>query len=128
LSRYEEYLPYEKDEYGRYPASQSIAFRENFLNSPLINIWLFHFGQALINHFPGLQLRKSNFRFLPTYDIDIAFSYKHKGWFRNLGGFIKSPSLERIIVLLGLSPDPFDSYQWLDELHQTQSLEPLYFF
>ena len=31
LSRYEEYLPHEKDEYGRYSHLNSLAYNENFL-------------------------------------------------------------------------------------------------
>ena len=40
LSRYEEYLPHQKDIYGRYAHENSIAFKENFLHLPLINFWL----------------------------------------------------------------------------------------
>ena len=32
LSRYEEYLPHEKDAYGRYAHTNSLAFREHFLS------------------------------------------------------------------------------------------------
>src|SRR5678816_3556595 len=31
ITRYEEYLPHEKDEYGRYAHTNSLAFREGFL-------------------------------------------------------------------------------------------------
>lgn len=68
------------------------------------------------------------FNFKPTYDIDIAYSYKHKGLLRNIGGFIKSPSAERIKVLTGSVNDPFDSYEWLHQLQQRYNLQPLYFF
>src|SRR5882724_13052760 len=40
LSRYEEYLPHDKDEYGRYAHTNSLAFKEGFLHLPLVNIWL----------------------------------------------------------------------------------------
>src|SRR6186713_601192 len=48
LSRYEEYLPNEKDEYGRYSHVQSLAFREGFLDIPLINIWIQELKKALL--------------------------------------------------------------------------------
>jgi hypothetical protein len=47
---------------------------------------------------------------------------------RNLVGFLKRPSLERIQVLLKLKQDPFDSYQWLNQLHTQYHLDPIYFF
>ncbi|MFZ4772105.1 MAG: polysaccharide deacetylase family protein [Ferruginibacter sp.] len=128
LSRYEEYLPHEKDSYGRFSHLQSLAFREQFLQVPLINVWLSHFSTRLKSYFPAFNPRKPIFRLLPTYDIDIAFSYTHKGWIRNVGGFLKKPSLERIKVLLGWQRDPFDSYEWLNNLHKAHQLEPIYFF
>lgn len=134
LSRYEEYLPHEKDTYGRFAHENSLAFREGFLNLPLINIWLQDFAESLKNKFPPGSLRTtvnfqpSTFNFQPTYDIDIAYSYKHKGLLRNTGGFLRSPSAERMKVLSGTSKDPFDCYDWLNNLHKQYHLRPVYFF
>src|SRR5215831_14748890 len=47
LSRYEEYLPHSKDMYGRYAFENSLAYRENFLNLPLINIWMQYLNSEL---------------------------------------------------------------------------------
>jgi hypothetical protein len=134
LSRYEEYLPHEKDMYDRFAHENSLAFKEGFLNLPLINIWLQDFAESLSKKFPDGSLRtivnfeRSTFNFIPTYDIDIAYSYKHKGLLRNTGGFLKSPSAERIKVLGGSVKDPFDCYDWLNKLHKQYHLDPIYFF
>ncbi len=128
LTRYEEYLPHEKDMYGRYAHENSLAFKEGFLNLPLINIWVKEFAKRLKEKFSTFNPKLSTFSFQPTYDIDIAYSYKHKGLLRNIGGFIKSPSAERIKVLAGSANDPFDSYEWLNQLHIRYNLQPLYFF
>ncbi len=128
ISRYEEYLPHEKDIYNRYSHENALAFKEGFLQVPLINIWMQQFGAALQDKFPMLNIQYPAFRFIPTYDIDIAWSYKNKGLWRNLGGFIRSPSLERFRVLAGFEKDPFNSYNFLDILHGKHTLEPIYFF
>jgi hypothetical protein len=135
LSRYEEYLPHQKDEFGRYAFTNSIAHREGFLQIPLINIWLLDFKKTLQKKFPRLLFRHSSFKFIPTYDIDIAYSYLHKGWKRNIGGFFRSllqgrwkEAVERIQVLLKRKKDPFDSYEWLDYLHLYCRLRAYYFF
>ena len=128
LCRYEEYLPHSKDMYGRYAHENSLAFKEGFLQLPLINIWANSFVAALQNKFPSFIFIHRPFRFIPTYDIDIAFSYKHKGLLRNAGGFLKSPSLERIMVVCGWRKDPFDTYEWMDTLHKKFQLNPVYFF
>ncbi|MEP7143145.1 MAG: polysaccharide deacetylase family protein [Ferruginibacter sp.] len=128
LSRYEEYLPHKKDLYGRYAHENSLAFKENFLHLPLINIWVKHLAEILQRKFPTFTFYPSLLTFIPTYDIDIAFSYQHKGWLRNTGSFFRSPSMSRLKVLMGLNKDPFDSYDWLNHLHSRFNLQPIYFF
>jgi hypothetical protein len=135
LSRYEEYLPHQKDEFGRFAFPNSIAHKEGFLQIPLINIWLMDFRKSLQGKFPRLLFRHSSFKFIPTYDIDIAYSYLHKGWKRNMGGLFRSllqgkwkEAFERIQVLLKRKKDPFDSYEWLDSLHLYCRLRAYYFF
>jgi hypothetical protein len=135
LSRYEEYLPHEKDDYNRYAHTNSIACKENFLNQPLVNIWLLEFKLALKQKFPGLFFKKNSFKFIPTYDIDVAYSYLHKGGARNIGGLLKSISMgnfkrtkERMHVLQGKQKDPYDAYEWLDSLHLYCRVKPYYFF
>lgn len=135
LSRYEEYLPYEPDEYGRYAHTNSLAFREGFLDQPLVNCWLQHFKQALLQKFPELLFRKNNFKCILSYDIDIAWSYLHKGFVRTAGGFARSvikgqwsQVKERWDVLRGKKKDPYDCFEWLDALHLYCRLRPYYFF
>lgn len=134
LSRYEEYLPHEKDMYGRFAHENSLAYKEGFLNVPLINTWIIDLAESLKEKCPPGSLRTivnyqaRTFRFQPTYDIDIAYSYKHKGLLRNTGGFVRSPSLERVKVLAGSLKDPFDCYDWLNYLHRQYHIDPIYFF
>ena len=135
LSRYEEYLPHEKDEYGRYSHKNSLAFREGFLHLPLVNIWIQEFKSALSSKFPLLLFRRKAFKCLLSYDIDMAYSFLHKGWLRTLNGFGRSivrgkwnEVQNRISVLRGKDKDPFDCYEWLDALHLYCRLKPYYFF
>jgi hypothetical protein len=128
ISRYEEYLPHEKDMYGRYAHENSLAHKENFLHIPLVNIWINNFSSILKSNFPTFNFQLSTFNFQPTYDIDIAWSYKEKGLLRNIGGFLKSPSIDRLSTLFGKSDDPYDCYDFLDELHNEHKLNPIYFF
>jgi len=135
ITRYEEYLPHEKDEYGRYAHTNSLAFREGFLQLPLVNIWMQEFKSALHEQFPELRFKGRHFENVITYDIDIAYSYLCKGLYRNIGGSLRSLwkgewnlVVERWKVLMGLRKDPFDCYEWLDALHLYCRLKPYYFF
>ena len=128
ITRYEEYLPYQPDKYGRYPHTSSLAYRAGFLHIPLVNFWLAAFSQELIAHFPELHPASPAHNILLTYDIDIAWSYKHKGLLRSIGGFLRSPSLERLKVWRKEGIDPYDAYAFLHELHHVSVLKPIYFF
>jgi hypothetical protein len=135
LSRYEEYLPHQQDKYGRYAHTESLAFKEGFLHLPIVNIWLQELKNLLQQRFPELPIIPRSFKFLPTYDIDVAYAYKHKGTYRTFGGFIKaifsgqwSGVKERLWVLMNKRPDPYDPYEWLDSLHLYCRLDPIFFF
>lgn len=132
LSRYEEYLPFTPDKHERFPAAQSILFQKGWLQRPLIDEWIFAFHRLL-------QQRKvdgniGSFQFTPSYDIDIAFSYKHKGWKRTAGAAFKDliqgriPSVaHRLSVIAGKEKDPYDCFDWLRQLHEEHGLKPVYF-
>lgn len=128
ISRYEEYLLHTEDMYGRFAHENSLAFQNDFLHLPLVNVWLEDFKLKLLQLFPSLIFQPKAFSFVPTYDIDIAWSYKEKGLLRNIGGFLKRPSADRIATLLGNKKDPFDSYEFLYDTHSKFHLTPLYFF
>lgn len=134
LSRYEEYVHHDTDKYGRFAHQNSVAFKEGFLDQPLINIWLEDFRRFLEKRFEGLQLENPQFSFIPTYDIDMAWSYKNKGFFRNLFSMLRFVFTgkwrninEQIKVLQGKLPDPFDAYEWMDHVHRQYGLKPIYF-
>jgi hypothetical protein len=135
LSRYEEYLLHKKDMYGRYAHENSLAFKEDFLHLPLINIWIEDFKKALQTKFSQFQTPDTRFQFIPTYDIDEAYAYKYKQWWRTAGGVIKSivssqwsVVSERIRVLQGKQKDPYDAFEWINQLHEQYALTPNYFF
>ncbi|MBA4167587.1 MAG: hypothetical protein H0X41_08615 [Chitinophagaceae bacterium] len=135
LSRYEEYMPHPKDVHGRFMHTSSLAFREDFLHQPLVNIWLQEFKNSLSLKFPDLKFRGKQFANVITYDVDIAYSYMHKGLWRNLGGTVRSLMrgewsliVERWQVLFKIKKDPFDCFEWLDAMHLYCRIKPYYFF
>jgi|688.fasta_scaffold121848_2 hypothetical protein len=133
ITRYEEYnTKSEKDEYDRFKHENAIAYKYQFLHLPLIQCWLKKLKDKA--HLPiSFQLPK--FSFTPTYDIDIAYSYLYRGVISNTGGFFKDfikgnihAVEERIAVLTSQKADPYDVYSWLDLLHDSLDLKPVYFF
>jgi len=143
ITRYEEYLPHQLDEYGRYGHTNSMAYKENFLQLPLVNLWLQALKKKLIEKRqrvvgPIVDLSNSlpapAFTFLPTYDVDIAYSYLHQPLWKNILGFYRDllkgnfdKVLERAEVYSGRKKDPFDEFDWMDSLHEAYQLRPIFF-
>lgn len=134
VSRYEEYLPYIKDKYDRFDAQESLAFKNGFLQMPVVNIWSEMLKVKLLAIYPAIELQAKKYRFIPTYDIDASFAYKYKGLVRTIGGFIKdfrdldfAAAKERLLVLSGKLRDPFDTYHFQLELQEKYRLNPVYF-
>lgn len=135
VSRYEEYLPYKKDAHERFDAPESIAYKYNFLDKPLVNYWTELLGEKLKNHFPELEIKKPNYKFISTIDVDSAYAYKEKGLIRALGGIGKSifsfkteELVERILVLAGKQKDPYDTFTYMQLISEKYKLNSIYFF
>jgi hypothetical protein len=79
LSRVEESLRPELDEHGRFPATSSLAFREHFLERPILDEHGLAFRQALTFLLPGWRPEQPIFRVKLTHDIDdvgIPFGFR----------------------------------------------------
>ncbi|MBS1777441.1 MAG: polysaccharide deacetylase family protein [Bacteroidetes bacterium] len=132
LSRYEEYLPFIPDKHGRFPAEESVCFKKNILERPIVDEWVKLFSTILQTN--GIGIHKNHFRFYPSYDIDIAYSFLHKGFMRSMGAWAKdlwvgnfSSVLSRLSVLTLNAKDPFDCFDWLDFVHKKLGLHPFVF-
>lgn len=135
VSRYEEYLPGGKDQHGRFRAESSFAFRNGFLEVPLVNHYACRLKKTLQHFFPSLAFREHSFTFIPTYDIDVAYAYRGRSIIRGLGATFRSMCrleygeiAERIRVLAGRRSDPFDTYELQLLWQKKYRLEPYYFF
>jgi len=129
VSRYEEYLPFESDKYGRFPATSSMAYREGFLGTPVVNIWLKLFMERLSRKYASLMTHYEPYRYLPTIDIDHAYAYRNRSLFRTMGGIGRSlvhgrpgEVLGRFRALAGLSDDPFDTFSFIRSIHERHQL------
>jgi hypothetical protein len=60
-TRYEEYLKSDLDEHQRFQAEKSLAFQNNCLQIPFLNVAIQQFGDKLKQHFPFLKFNKPTF-------------------------------------------------------------------
>lgn len=135
LSRYEEYLPYVKDDHGRYTAVESLAFKNNFLLTPVVDIWCQKFKKIFLEAFPTVIPEERNFSYQPVINIPVAYAYKKRGIIRAFGGFINdivrfkfSRFVDRFAVLISMKDDPYDNFETFISLHKEYQTKAYYFF
>ncbi|MBR3914821.1 MAG: polysaccharide deacetylase family protein [Bacteroidales bacterium] len=134
ISRYEEYLPHVSDNYNRFQPQDSILYKMEMMERPVINLWSIDLGNELVARYPGITLKKKTFRFVPTYDVDAAWAYRNKGFFRttlslcrDILRFDKNEIKYRWDVLRKKKMDPFDTFEYQIKLQKELKLSPLYF-
>jgi hypothetical protein len=135
ISRYEEYLPHVQDFHERFPANESLAYKNGFLEKPVVDIWAFKFLKLLQEKFPNYDYKVREFEQISTFDIDMAYAYKHKGIVRTIGGFLKDlvnfrfvQLWYRLLTILNFKEDPFDTYDEILQLMKEYNIDTKFFF
>lgn len=132
ISRYEEYWPFKADQFGRFPGTESIAYKNGFLQRPVINEWAKHLGAILKKKYPEIVLSPYPFRQLFSCDVDLAWAYLKRPLWRSLAAFARDVIggrwrvvRERLLVALQIKPDPFfEAFTSFANIPQQQ----IYFF
>ena len=134
VSRYEEYQPFVRDEHGRFTANLSTNYELGFLDKPVVNIWSLEIRDMLKRRYPEIKFTERIFRFIPTYDIDSAYAYKHKGLVRSSGRYMLDLKefnwfdiTNRTRTIFAGKKDPFDTFDLQIEYQKKYNLKPLYF-
>lgn len=73
LSRYEEYVVKERDRYDRFPANRSLAYKENFLDRPIINEYVEILWELIRRIAFDANRKMRTYTVIPTHDIDKPF-------------------------------------------------------
>ena len=135
LSRYEEYLPFVPDRYGRFTAAASLAQREGFLQMAVIQRWVKVLFQELQVRYPEFSSAPLPYQFVPTYDVDMPWVFCFRPWWKQFGGALKDLFLGKISRLSDRfqawrnpDNDPFFRFVQLKSWHERFSLKPRFFF
>lgn len=133
LSRYEEYLDKPKDKHGNYDFHNSILHQQNLLDTPVVEQWIEALKETLLQYFPSIQFKNSKAKFVLSFDVDVAYAYKHKGFARTIGALAQRIVLFRIgeakqqlSTLLNKQEDIFDTYHYI--FTSIQNKKPVFFF
>lgn len=111
LCRYEEYLSFDADRHGRFPG------KGRAVKTPFADSWILEFQKELKTRYPQLEFKKREFGIVLTCDVDQVWKYKHKGFKRTFGAYLKdfvkldfTELAKRKRIISGHENDPFDTF------------------
>jgi len=143
LSRYEEYLVDERDQYDRFPASASVAYKEGFLTKPIVNEYIELLWGWIDSFNLGFKRKKlwgdKDFAACLTHDIDEAKMWDRKGTYseiRHWGSLTlkkRKPisAIRRMKKALGLMInhiDPYWNYKEIIKLEEQYGFSSSFYF
>lgn len=134
VSRYEEHLPFKADTHGRFSYKMSLAHKQGFLHLALVNRLASLIMERISIKYPEAKFPDPKYRFIPTFDIDIAFAHLGKGFVRTYGAMAKlmlkgdiREIRSRIKTMQGKARDPYDNFDLILEVCAEHQLQPLFF-
>jgi hypothetical protein len=135
VTRYEEYFETELDKFGRFPTGKSILTELNLIKKPVVNIWADWLAKEINRKYPQIIFIKRRFKFISTIDIDNAWAYLNKGFWRTNAALVKSVLKGHISefssrrkVLKGKEKDPYHTYDYLDSVFSGNEEKVKFFF
>ena len=139
LSGYEETIKPDRDQFGRFPFSASLAFQEGFLDRPIVNEYVEVLWWCISQLWPGLKRKTHIFKMIPTHDVDLPFLCL--GTFFDLlqrigGDLIKrktplgamSTIYNYYTAKFGIKKDPFDTFDWIMDNSERVGLRSAFYF
>ena len=135
VTRFEEYAVNQRDKLGRFRYQNSILYKYNLLQKPIVNIWAKLLAKLLKEKHPSFEFIEPKFSFLSTIDVDNAYAYQNKGFLRTTAARAKAlftgnkeDYAKRKRVLSGKEKDPYDTYDYLDSVFAGNEDKVKYFF
>ncbi|RLA08696.1 MAG: hypothetical protein DRQ51_01700 [Gammaproteobacteria bacterium] len=138
LSRWEEYVNKNRDYHNRFPATESIAFKYNFLNRPIVDECIKMLKNMLIELDSSLTFNQNKTKLYLTHDVDEV--YRWKNWRQvirsSLGDIIKRQNLKLglknfskyFLIKRNKTKEPFDTFDWLmNESEKLKTKSRFYF-
>jgi hypothetical protein len=123
LSRWEEYVNKERDSHNRFPASESLAYKNDFLNRPIVNEYLYLLQQLLVELEVKEDFKRRTYELLLTHDVDYICKWDSFGRFaRHLAGdLVVRRSIKEFFssinyylkVMIKLKNDPYYTFDYI---------------
>lgn len=147
LTRYEEMVIPDRDSHGRFPVRASLAYREDFLDFPVVNAYAELLWSLLLRLWPRLDglRRRRQVRKVVSHDVDHPFfAHRRRGRFSLLkeaaADALKRRDFEAAWKKGRLLPwaasggervremDPYNTFRWLMEQSERAGVRSSFYF
>jgi len=129
------------DEHDRFPSSASHAFRNGYLERPIVDEWLFILEQLMRACWPRLDLRSPSFKCLVSHDVDrpsraafvpfnrfLASMASDLVRRRDFRAFLSAPIIRFRTHDRLHSADPVNTFSWLMSVSEHHGLQSAFYF
>lgn len=141
LSRYEEVITKDQDGHGRFPAYLCHAYKNNYLNRPLVDEYVDILRECMKMLWPDLKFIERKFGIQVSHDVDQVSRYQNRNNFyeylRTIGGDLSRGYIKNLIY----SPlsyfnnkdeissyDPYNTFDWLMDISEDNNIKSSFNF
>jgi len=138
LTRYEEIVLSPRDEHGRFPAKASLAYREGFLERPIVDEYIEILWACMKRLWPGLKRKEQSYRVCLSHDVDHPLGAVNKRWLqvlRSIAGDLvrrKDVSLAYRRAVAKCSGrydlDPYNTFDLIMDVSERYGLRSAFYF
>lgn len=141
LTRLEEIDRSDLDHHCRFPATSSHAYRNGYLERPVVDEWLDLLAQVMQRQWPNMVLKQNRFRTLVSHDVDHPSRYGFRTvtqLFRAMGGdivrrrdfkgFFLAPWIHRSTKTRLHPADPWNTFEWIMDISEKHGIRSAFYF
>jgi len=138
LSRWEEYVNKSRDLHDRFPAKESVAYKNGFLDRPIVNEYVELLWNMLYSLDSSIERKERVYTLVLTHDVDIIQKYSKlysgtKEIGVNIFKHLNLPmslklTLQKIKSHFHYNYDPFNTFDYLMDLSESAGLQSHFFF
>lgn len=138
LTRWEEYVNKNRDNHDRFPAYESLAFKQGFLDRPVVNEYVEELKKMLLELDGNLTFKSYTYQLVLTHDVDAPLKYTSlKSGLREIvGDIVKRKdiklaiknTIQKVKITLKLQKDPFDTFDYLMGVSERVGVKSYFFF
>lgn len=141
FNRIEEISRTDLDNHDRFPATASHAYKNGYLERPIVDEWLHILGQVIQRTWPTLELKRHQFSMKVSHDVDAPSLYgfsSAKGLVRSMAGdLIKRRDIKGALVAPWIrlnsskrlhSADRFNTFDWIMDQSERNNLVSAFYF